>query len=66
MLPKQFICVWHVDNVWKEELGGKVKNFELQTVIYKYLQIVLEKTDSLVFKDCLTEMSSLWDPKPTL
>ena len=54
--PKQFICVWHVDKAWKEELRGKVKNFESQTVIYKYLRIALEQTDPLVFEDCLTEM----------
>ena len=54
--PKEFIYVWHVDKAWKEELRGKVGNFESQTVIYKYLRIALEQTDPLVFEDCLTEM----------
>ena len=49
--PKQFIYVWHVDNACKEELRGKVKNFESQTVIYKYLGIALEQTDPLDFED---------------
>ena len=43
--PKQFTCVRHVDKAWKEELRDKVKIFEWQTVIYKYLQIALEKTE---------------------
>ena len=39
--PKQFIYVWQVDKAWKEELRGKGKKFESQTVIYKYLGIAL-------------------------
>ena len=54
--PEQFICVRHVDKAWKEELLGKMKNFESQTVIYKYLRIALEQTDPVVLEDCLTEM----------
>ena len=56
MLPKAIYCIWHVDNACKEELRGKVKNFESQTVIYKYLRIALEQTDPLVFEDCLTKL----------
>ena len=49
-------CVWDVDKAWKKELRGEVKNFESQTIIYKYLWIALEQTDPLVLKDCLTEI----------
>ena len=56
MLPKAIYCIWHVGNACKEELRGKVKNFESRTVIYKYLRIALAQTDPLVFEDCLTKM----------
>ena len=56
MLLKAVYLFWHVDNARKEDLHGKLKNFESRTVIYKYLRIALEQTDPLVFEDCLTEM----------
>ena len=62
---KQFICVWHVDKAWKKELRGKVKHFESQIVIYKYLRIALEQTVPLVFETerFANYFQSFWVPK---
>ena len=55
--PKQFICTWHVDKAWKEELRQKIKNFEVQGIVYKSLRTILEQTDQLVFEDYLAELN---------
>ena len=62
---KQFICVWHVDKAWKKELLGKVKHFESQIVIYKYLRIALEQTVPLVFETerFANYFQNFWVPK---
>ena len=64
--PKQFISVWQVGKAWEEDLCGKVKNFALQTFIYKYLQISLKKKDPLVFEETERFANSFrrfWMPK---
>ena len=55
--PKQFICTWHVDKAWKEELRQKIKNFEIQGIVYKSLRTILEQTDQLAFEDYLAELN---------
>ena len=52
--PKKFVCTWHVDKAWREELRRKVGNPAVEAEIYKMLRTVLEQADESLFQDCLS------------
>ena len=54
--PKRLYCTWHVDKIWQEQLRNKIKNFELESQVYKQLRIVLENTDETNFKNNLSTL----------
>ncbi|KAK3712644.1 hypothetical protein QZH41_002104, partial [Actinostola sp. cb2023] len=51
--PAKFLCTWHVDKAWKEELRKKVGDITIETEIYKMLRTTLEQTSTTLFQDCL-------------
>ena len=56
MLSKQLICIRHGDKAWKEEIRDKIKSFEAQSLVYKWLRTVLEQTDPIMFEEHLNEV----------
>ena len=36
---------WHVDKTWQEQLRSKIRDFELESQVYKQLRIALEQTE---------------------
>ena len=54
--PKRLYCTWHVDKTWQEQLRKKIKNFELESQVYKQMRIVLENTDETNFKNNLSTL----------
>ncbi|XP_065682353.1 uncharacterized protein LOC136095554 [Hydra vulgaris] len=54
--PKWLYCTWHVDKAWKEELKKKVRNLEIEAVVYKMLRTVLEETNEILFQDKLSSL----------
>ena len=33
--PKMLYCTWHVDKSWQEKLRSKIRDFELESQVYK-------------------------------
>lgn len=51
-----WLCTWHVDKAWRENIREKVKDVTAQTEVYKMLRTVLEETSETTFSDLLAKV----------
>ena len=49
--PLRFVCTWHVDKAWQQELRAKVPDTVVAAEIYKMLRTVLQETDQVLFQE---------------
>lgn len=64
--PKYLVCSWHVDKNWRENLRVKIKDFDIQSDIYKRLRTLLEEPDVAEFEEKLALFRSQVSRTPQL
>lgn len=51
-----WLCTWHVDKAWRENIREKVKDVTAQTEVHKMLRTVLEETSETTFSDLVAKV----------